>query len=334
MKIATLSVCSLLLSTSLAAQATMKTLTPVGVYARQGSRADFHTIAAGTTVAAGASTSVAARVHNSHAATLINWQLQRSGIVTASLSEQGGVAVAAGEADATVGTTGSPRLPSVQGPHSVVLKIRGRAGSIALIEAWATGGLSAPSRGVSGSYQMDLGNNGSVEFKAGLIGHSSTAFPIKFPASGVLIVKLQSEAKATQHGRGGVLYKSGMSFRMRPGPFCVALPYGDSCGPRLAVKTGATTTGDYLFGMSYSNATANSRHLLIVGDRRVNIRIPGIHCALLTRPVVVVPFKTNSRGVATWQFKVPRTIPVNAQVQGCDLRTAKASNGVHVICLR
>jgi hypothetical protein len=203
-----------------------------------------------------------------------------------------------------------------------------------LVEAWATGGLNTASRGIRGGYVLDMGNDGNVEFQAELIGHATTAFPIKFPASGVLNVKLQSEAEAKQADPGGFLYKSGMSFRFSPSPVAVAINYGEGCGPKLAVKVGKTTSGDYVFAMSYTGGTPDGRNILILGDRRVSIRIPGVRCPLLTRPIVVVPFKSDRRGESQWRFQVPNIMDINAQIQGCDLVAAKASNGVHVICLQ
>lgn len=337
MKNASLYVCSLLLAAPLVAQTTahsLKTLTPVGVYAKQGSRVDFNSIAANTLVRPGGGSSVAAVLSNSHSTSMINWQIHNDGVVTASLGEQGGVAVRANEPAAVVGTSASPTSNFVQGPHAVLLTLRGRPGSSALVEAWATGGLNRSSRGIRGGYVLDVGNDRSAEFRADLIGHATTAFPVKFPASGVLEVMLQSEAEATQSDPGGFLYKSGMSFRFSPSPVAVAINYGESCGPKLAVKVGMAASGDYLFGMSYSGGTPDGRNILILGDRRVSIQIPGVRCPLLTRPMVVVPFKSDSRGGSRWQFQVPAVADINAQIQACDLAAAKASNGVHVICLK
>lgn len=334
---ATLSICTLLLSASLVAQTTgpsLKTHTAVGVYAKQGTRVDFSAIAAGTALRPGSTTSVSTHVNNTHSTTLIHWDRTKAGMVTASLGEQGGVTVGDREPPAVAGTTASPNARYTQGPHSVLLTLHGRAGTVGLVEAWATGGLSTPSRGLRGGYVMDIGNDGRAEFKAGLLGHASTALLVKFPASGTLHIKLQSEAEAKQTDKGGFLYKSGMSFRFRPGPLCTAINYGESCGPKLAVKIGRATTGEYLFGMNYTGGTSDGRNLLIIGDQRVNIHIPGVRCALLTRPIVVIPFKSDRRGDSQWQFKVPSTVHLNLQVQGVDLNAAKASNGVHIICFK
>jgi len=330
-------VCSLLLSAPLVAQTTsysFKTLRPVGVYAAQGSQVDFQSVAANTAIAPGALRSVSAAANNSHATTLMGWAVRKGGIVTADVSEQGGVEVGPNEPAAAVGTTAAPGSSYVQGPHAVLLSMRGLPGSTAVIEVWATGGLNSASSGVRGGYVLDVGNDGTSEFTANLIGHAADAFPVRFPTSGVLSIKLQSEAQAVQSGRGSVLYKSGMSVRLTPGPAALAINYGETCGPRLGAKIGRSTTGSYQVKVGYTGATADGRNLLILGDRRVSVQIPGVRCPLLTRPLVVVAFQADGRGDASWQFTVPLIPDINVQIQGCDLAAAKASNGVHIITVR
>ena len=337
MKNASSYVCFLLLSAPLVAQTTpysFKTLRPVGVYAMQGARVDFNSIPSNTAIPPGGGRSIAAVVNNSHSTTMVSWQAHSNGVVTANIGEQGGVEVGANEPPAAVGTSAASGSNYVQGPHAVLLSLRGRPGSSAVIEVWASGGLSSASVGVRGRYVLDVGNDGTAEFQADLIGHAEDAFPVKIPASGVLSFKLQSEAQAVQPGQGGVLYKSGMSFRFTPGPAALAMQYGVSCGPRLAAKIGVATAGAYQVQVGYTNATPDGRNLLILGDRRVSIQIPGVSCPLLTRPLVVVPFKADSRGDARWRFNVPLIPDINVQIQGCDLAAAKASNGVHILTVR
>ena len=326
---------SILVSTVCGQTAALRTNTAIGVYAQQGARVAFKAIPGATGIRAGAGASVTATLNNTFTATLISF-VTRSGTISASLGEQGGVAVARNEPAATAGTSPSPTARFTPGPHSILLSITARAGSAGLVEVWAGGGLSGRALGRIGTYSLDIGDNGSAEFKHPLIGNYSDAIPVRIPASGVLRLKLESEVKATQAIPGGYLYKSALNIRFRSAPLCLGVPFGQGCGPTLSGTSRQIGT-DYLFDLRFKRGVPNSPGLLIVGDRRIDVAIPGVQCHLLVNPVLVVGFRSDGSGEQFWLFRFMQSTTFNVPLQAADLgggRGPRASNGLRVLCMR
>ncbi len=326
----------LLLSLNLSAQGVvgeLRTASNLGVFVHQGALAAFDTIPSGKLILPGSGRTVSAQASNSHMSTLVSFNNWPSGKVTADLSEQGGVSVGPAQRPASIGTTASAAgTPVQQGPHSVMLRLKGRPGAIGLIDTWATGGTSnTPSR-VSGGYLLDVGNDGRIEFRADAIGHDSHSLVAKIPASGILMVKMTSNVKAGQTVAGGFAFKSGMSFRWSPAPFCVMRPYGEGCGPKLVGKA-ARSALNYDVAVGYSGGRPNAAALLILGLDRTAISIPGIRCLLLTKPAYTVPFRTDNNGNKTWGWRLP-VQPYDVRLQAAELRvlTLDMSNALHFAC--
>lgn len=320
---------------SAAAQTTLQTKTTLGVYATQGSASAHKVIGAAQPLPAGVMSSVGVTLGNNSAATLVSWQQWPGGIVTVDLSEQGGVNVAGSEAPARAGTTPTPvngRL--VAGPHALVLRLAGQAGTRGTIEMWATGGLNGPGT-ITGTYAVDVGDDSSVEFQANAFGSDSDTVAVTFPNSGTVDIALTSNVQASQGQVGGFLFKSGLSIRFTPAPTAAIGSIGDGCGPRLSGSVAASGQ-DYALDLRLTNATPLAPGLLVVGTKRVAIELPGIQCPLLTDVIVSVPFGVDAAGIASWKLAFPRNIDLSGRLQAADFggSTPRASNGLHVFSLR
>jgi hypothetical protein len=173
-----------------------------------------------------------------------------------------------------------------------------------------------------------------VEYAGAVPGFSSQSLVVEIPASGTLLVKLESIIKATYVTNGATLYKMAGYLTFRPTPLCVGKRYGGDCpGPQLT-GIGAVSGSDWRYELTYAGGTPGGPGLLILGNRPTSVQISGIQCPLLTNVLVTVPFRQNSLGGAQWSFKIPQAIDVDLRAQAADLQGAKASNGLHAVCLR
>lgn len=314
----------------------VSTLTPIGVYALQGNQTGFDAIAANVTISsAGASVTATVNNSNTFATTMIHFRQWPSGIVNVDLTEQGAVTKGQNQSAASAGTSPSTNAGTFRpGPHSILLRLRGRAGTRGLLEMWASGGLSIPQGAVSGTYRVDVGNDGSVEYTGRVPGFSSQSFVVTIPTAGTLLIKLESIIKATQVTTGSTAYKMGASLRFTPTPLCVGKRYGESCvGPNLT-GVGRASGSDWLFELKFSGGTPGAAGLLVLGSRPLSVQIPGFQCPLLTDVLVAVPFRQDNVGGALWNFRISQAIDVDIRIQAADLPGAKTSNGLHVVCLR
>jgi hypothetical protein len=317
------------------AQTTLQTKTALGVYAVQGNASAHKVIGPAQSLPVGVMTSVGATLGNNSAAALVSWQQWPGGIVTVDLSEQGGVNVAASEGPARAGTTPTPingRL--VAGPHTLVLRLAGQAGTRGTIEMWATGGLNGPGT-ITGTYAVDVGDDSSVEFQAEAFGSDSEIVALTFPNSGTVDIAITADVQASQAQVGGFLFKSGLSVRFTPAPHAAIGSIGEGCGPRLSGSV-APSGQDYALDLRLSNAAPLMPGLLVVGTRRVEIGLPGIQCPLLTDVVVSVPFSVDASGTASWKLNFPRNLDLSGRLQAADFSgsAVRASNALHVFALR
>lgn len=314
---------------------TLETATPLGVFAVEGTQSDFKTTSSRLAIPLSVGLNVSAYVNNASSATLVGFNAWTGGVVTVDIAEQGGASVAPSSGPSIAGTSPSPSATNYQpGPHALRLTLRGTPGSRGLIEMWATGGLSAPGS-ITGGYQIDVGEDQSLEFDAPLLGFTRQSLVVQIPASGTLPILLRSEAKATQTAVGSFLYSSGMSLRFTPAPLHQAHAYGATCGPELAGT--ATPSGtDVVFDVKLTKGTPLAAGLLVVGTTPIEVAVPGIQCPLLTVPLITLGFSIDAQGAAGWQFRVPLVIEFDLRLQAAELgvQLATASHGLHVVNLR
>lgn len=314
----------------------MRSATPIGVFAQEGSNLQYKALPANQVIRPGSSGSISAQVGNTHSATLFGWR-ERNGVVSADISEQGGVSVAPSNAAAAAGTSGSaPNTRPQPGPHAFLLRVKGRPGTEALAEFWATGGTNgSTSDRVPGGYLIDFFNDRNPEFKAGIIGFARNSLVLRFPASGVIDIRLQSEVNLRRTQAGSLLYKSGLSVRVTPAPLCVGAPYGEGCGPELSASFSSQPNSRDIVSVEASKARPGTPGLLGIGKRQLRVNIPGIMCPILVDPVIVAGFRFNNQGGAGWKAALPPNYRIELRMQVVALglaASAQASNGLHLFC--
>ena len=116
------------------------TNTAIGVYALQGNQTGFKAIAARVKVpATGTSVTAGVNNHNTFAVTMIQWRQWPGGIITADLGEQGAVSTNASQPGASAGTSPSASAGTFRpGPHSILLRLTGPAGTRGLLDMSAS----------------------------------------------------------------------------------------------------------------------------------------------------------------------------------------------------
>lgn len=310
------------------------TKTAVAAYARQDDQTGFDALAANTAIpASGKSANAIAK--DSFAWTSIEW-FDRAGVITVNFLEQGGVTRSTNGPVPTVGTSPSATLANLQpGPHSVLLKLSGKAGSKGLLEMGCSGGMNNTTGVVKGAYRVDIGDDSSVEFTGVVPGnYASQSFVVQIPASGTLIVRLESDVQATRPTPGSTLYKMGATLQFTPGPLCVGKTYGDFCSGLKLTGSAQAAGNQWSYSLKLTGGTASGTGLLVVGDRPLSVPIPGLQCPLLTTVLVPVPVVLDSTGTASWTFMVPQTANLDLRAQVADFGSATASNGLHAACFQ
>ncbi len=178
------------------------------------------------------------------------------------------------------------------------------------------GSLHLDSGQSSGSYSVDIGNDGSIEFGGSnpLISTQAAAFPLVVDAAGIqVLVRAQSSAATIPFASS-----SSTDLTLTFATDGIVVPYGSACGPELAARyytaTGLVTVEDFDFTATNSPVTPYA--FFVLGVQPLNLVIPPLSCVLRTGILVPVPTTVSPAGKATWNLPVPPGIgPVDVRVQ-------------------
>ncbi len=156
---------------------------------------------------------------------------------------------------------------------------------------------------------------------------------------GGLMISSTSMAKASVSKRGFASISAGASILFEagaPDTRCKLTPYGRSCAT-LAGKVKDTPAGS-LLELVTTRGLPRALGFTIAGSRKLNLRIPGTRCFLLTDIQLVIGlFHTDSHGAGKHVLLVPRNYKGSFNIQDILIqfgRTTNVSstNGITVTC--
>lgn len=325
----------LALSAGLAAQGTALTLatdSPVGVFARAGLVQDHKFIPALTPIQS--AVGVAAAVTGANAATKISPMTSPAlGVI---VNEGGLLALPATTPGGSCGTTAATMPPIDQGPHSILMRLANTNSIVSHGRVRVT--LNGKSdAGAAALASVDIGNNGSHEFKQAVDGnqHQQT-FPVTI--QGTLAIQVLTDASARLNAGGRASYLLTLEVEYLPDPPAFVFSrYGDNCGDLVLSGGDTVQNGNHFVTFKQANAFPASPGALWLGDRPLHVQIPGTDCWLNTNVLVNVPFSSNAVGEAVLAFPVLSPVFGTAYAQGISWTLTpnmrfKLSNGLKIEC--
>ncbi|MEE2888263.1 MAG: hypothetical protein VX951_12605 [Planctomycetota bacterium] len=158
--------------------------------------------------------------------------------------------------------------------------------------------------GVSGTVEIDVGNDSTPEFQGLLDGSSLVVnLPVTLDANGEVDIKIKTEALIDSSSLAASSYSATLDAVLEPfGPALTTLErYGTSCGPRM--ELGTWTQGLQRFTMTgISNAAPNAPAMLLVGIGEIDIALGG-GCSLRVHNILVSALVvTDSSGKLTHNY--------------------------------
>ena len=319
--------CSLILSAAVSAQttATFVTDSDVGMFANNGTTAVLKATAKGTSIKPGTPLTLSARSGDALAGT--NAALfGRNGRFSINIASNARVDSGTTNGSAGTAATTDPNSLS-QAPHSFLFTITNPG--FKSLDVTMTSRLTGKA---TGSISVDIGANGSVEFKQAADG---LAYRKSFPFTGTSVkVRVTLDGSA---GPGTAYSMNVMIGQTNPNPGCIISRYGRPC-PRATLNgRDRPASGEHVLTLQIANAIASAPIALVVGGVVSNVRLPGSRCFLLTVPLVILPLTADSTGKASLTLKFAGSIKGTAYLQAIPYDptqgTIMGTNGLRVDCL-
>lgn len=332
MKLLTCSILGAAATAAAAQSPSLTTQTIVGVFARAGVQTQVESIPASTAITA--ATRIQAAVTGAASNLGVGPGARSQTFVLAASGQASANATTRGEA----GTTTQPaNVPPPPGPVSFLLAWRGDVRRVQL----AMGGNATD--GGAASVAVDVGDDGSVEFRQSVDGSPHT-FDFALGGLGAVVAKIVVNTHAQpQAAAPRAAYQLDVSIDTSAAGEqpCRFANYGQGCG---GLGLGGS---DRIVGLTH-NIELNVRGgypnlpvVLMFGERALNVPIPGFApCLLLLNPLVTVPIQADQNGNMDNTFIVGPGLEGQLLVQALVLRRAnngfelKTSNGARMECGR
>lgn len=197
--------------------------------------------------------------------------------------------------------------------------------------------------GATAAVSIDVGNDGSTEYKGGdAQGRTITAdIPVTFPASGQidsLISMDGTTAGAGQAWDACSLYgRFTAKFVDASVGTCTLTPYGQGC-QGASVAGGVLSLGnDHVVSLKMTGGFPNAFVVETLGARQINLPLLA-GCSLLCSAEAVLIHPTDAQGVYATTHKIPRTRRLTAYHQFLPIDVVngnlviRASNALKVVC--
>jgi hypothetical protein len=219
---------------------------------------------------------------------------------TLTMREHGDGTGFAGHSYSLIGTTDNAVPPTPQ-PHELRLRLP------PTLSGWRVslrfeGAPPANTFGFSGSFSVDIGNDGSIEWTRQPNGQIHTATFVAGPA--VRDVRLSSVLRMSGGPFTVETYDATATVSLQPvEESCSFATYASGCGP-MFTETDTLLADRHVFQVSVSNAFPNAPVVFVSGIQQLHLQLPGSTCFLELDPLIFVPIVADAGGNAQLRYEV------------------------------